>query len=178
MGCLLGASWGMAWIAMVPLLMTVWMVHATHVKRGTWVERLVLITYWILLTGLLLSPNPLALFHLRPVLSHVPDRGIHFAFFVILAVLAWTCRWPLRRRTLFILLVAYGLAVESLQAIVPPRTVEFLDYVENLAGVFAGSALWWGWQAVIARKCPAESGGKAATKADVPLHPEVERVDS
>jgi VanZ family protein len=169
----------MAWMAMVPLLMTVWMVRSARVPPGTLVGRLLFTAYWILLTALLLSPNPGALFHLRPMLlSHIPGRGIHFAFFVVLAVLAWACRLPLRWATLAILLVAYGLIVESLQAIVPPRQVEFLDYVENLAGVFAGSALWWCWQAMWRRRCPAEGGGEATTTDGAPLHPEIERVDN
>jgi len=109
--------------------------------------RLVLGAYWGGLTLLLLAPNPLALFGLGHSGLHVPNRGVHFSFFCVLGLLAMFAR-PRRLApgwTLAILL-AYGLTVETLQVFVPPRTVEFLDYLENITGVLLGAALWWAGQ--------------------------------
>ena len=169
--------WGAAWIAIVPLLMGVWMTHSARADVRAWIGRLVFTVYWLLLTILLVVPNPIALFRLRPVLSHVPERGVHFAFFAVLAVLACACRFPIRRSLLIVILAVYGLAVESLQDLVPPRQVELLDYVENLLGVVAGNALWWGALAVWGWVNLAGAGARPMMNAVGPLHAEVERMD-
>ena len=49
----------------------------------------------------------------------------------------------MRFRVLTGLLVAYALLTEGLQAIIPDRTVELLDLIENLFGLAAGTAIWW-----------------------------------
>ena len=100
--------------------------------------------YWILLTVLLLVPHPLGLLGLTKSpwpLSH--DRGVHFALFLALTLLADVCRWAIRPRWFFGLLVAYAITVELLQAFVPPRTVEVLDLVENLLGIAVGTGVFW-----------------------------------
>jgi VanZ family protein len=62
--------------------------------------------------------------------------------FVLLALLVRASRLPLRRGTLVGLLVGYAIVTESLQVFVPTRTVELLDFVENLIGLAAGWGLW------------------------------------
>lgn len=101
--------------------------------------------YWSLLTVLLLTPHPAAVFGLRQ-LPTFPwgDRGTHFVAFTILTLGGLGSQWPRRlawRRVLALLI--YGLAAESLQGFVPPRAVEFLDYTENLLGVGLGAAVYW-----------------------------------
>jgi VanZ family protein len=106
---------------------------------------LVCLAYWSFLTALLLVPDPAALVGLERVPIFPWGKiGIHFTAFTILAVLVHATRWPKPPgRVLTALLVFYGLATESLQALVPPRTCRLMDYVENLAGVAAGSGIYW-----------------------------------
>ena len=108
-------------------------------------RRLICFGYWTLLTVLLLAPNPAAIVGLRgaPVLPW-GDIGIHFTAFTILTLLVYGVRWPKGPGWLTVLLLlGYGAATESLQALVPPRTVEVKDYIENFLGVAAGSGIYW-----------------------------------
>jgi hypothetical protein len=108
--------------------------------------RLLLVSaYWVLLSVLLLAPDPAAVLGFLKA-SDLPKNGtgVHFAAFFILSVLVCAARWPRRPGWLVVaLLVGYGLAIESLQAFVPPRAVELRDYAENTLGVLAGAGLWW-----------------------------------
>jgi VanZ family protein len=63
--------------------------------------------------------------------------------FLALTLLVDLCRWAIAPRWFLGLLTAYAIAVELLQAVVPPRTVEALDLVENLLGVAVGTAAYW-----------------------------------
>jgi VanZ family protein len=106
---------------------------------------LICVGYWGLLTVLLLTPYPAAVLGLRK-LPTFPwgDIGTHFVAFTILTLVVLGSRWPKRLAWRLVLaLLAYGLAAESLQAFVPPRAVEFLDYVENLLGVGVGTVIYW-----------------------------------
>jgi VanZ family protein len=102
--------------------------------------------YWGLLTVLLLTPNPARTIGL-PKATALPgiDIGIHFAAFTILALLVHVARWP--KKTIgwpgLAVLLLYGIVTESLQWFVPSRTVEWLDYGENLLGVGVGTGLCW-----------------------------------
>lgn len=109
--------------------------------------RIMSLVYWTLLSVLLLVPNPAALvFNLRPVREATEMRGVHFLGFALLALLAHAARWPFSRRLLWTLLVAYALATESLQWLVPHRLVDPLDYAENLLGLAFGAALFWAFR--------------------------------
>lgn len=106
---------------------------------------LVCLGYWGLLTVLLLAPHPAGVVGLQriPVFPW-GDVGIHFTAFTLLSLLAHGAQWPRRLAwRLVVVLLAYGIATESLQAFVPPRTVELLDYIENILGVLAGSGVYW-----------------------------------
>jgi VanZ family protein len=111
------------------------------------VRRVLVLTclaYWAFLTVLLLTPDPAAVVGLKQVpVFPWGDVGIHFSFFTILAILVHAIRWPKRPDWPILVLLVYGIATESLQAFVPPRTVELMDYVENIAGVAFGSAVVW-----------------------------------
>ena len=108
------------------------------------VLRVACIGYWAAVTVLLLVPDPLALLALQenpwPLSS---DRGIHFSLFLALTLLVDMCRWAIPPRWVFALLVVYATATEFLQALVPPRTVDPVDLLENLLGVAVGTAIYW-----------------------------------
>ena len=101
--------------------------------------------YWVLLSVLLLVRDPASILGFLHA-PRVPTNGIglHFAALLVLSVLVCAARWPRRPGWFMVaLLVGYGLVIESLQALVPPRTVELLDYIENTLGVLAGAGIWW-----------------------------------
>lgn len=105
--------------------------------------RVVCVAYWALLSVLLLAQDPFALFGVPRPPGPPGNRGAHFLFFTLLALLAHASRWPMRFPVLTGLLVAYAFLTEGLQTLVPHRTVELLDLVENLLGLAAGTAIWW-----------------------------------
>jgi hypothetical protein len=101
--------------------------------------------YWALLTVLLLVSDPASVVGMQRVPSFFgSDVGIHFTAFTILAVVVNAARWPKQPRWWIpALLMLYGIATESLQYFVPPRSVELMDYTENIVGVAFGSAVYW-----------------------------------
>jgi len=99
--------------------------------------------YSVLLTMLLLSRDPSRFVGEEIWLLHMLDSIAHLASFLVLAVLALAPKWPLPRWTVILGLVAYGGATESLQQLVPGRTGEWADLLQNLAGIAAGAAIWW-----------------------------------
>ncbi len=108
-------------------------------------RRMLCVTYWAVLTVLLLVPHPMALLGIsRLPATMAIDRGVHFALFLILTVLVHASRWPIRPVVFVQILVVYGVASELLQWLVPPRSVELLDLMENLLGIAMGTILsWW-----------------------------------
>lgn len=101
--------------------------------------------YWGLLTVLQLVPAPAKAIGLPQGAGFLGiDVGIHFTAFTILTLLVLGARWPdgISWPVLAVLLL-YGLTVETLQALVPSRTVELRDYLENVLGVAAGTGLYW-----------------------------------
>ncbi|MGQ9575999.1 MAG: VanZ family protein [Thermoguttaceae bacterium] len=112
-----------------------------------WLRRVACLAYWAFLTVLLLVPHPLALLGLKRSPWVLPeDRGVHFLLFLVLTLLVDTCRWAIRPLWFFLMLVGYALAMELLQALVPPRTVELFDLIENLSGIAVGTAIYWAAQ--------------------------------
>ena len=105
------------------------------------VFRLLSLAYGTMLTVLLLVPNPGALFGLPPS-GFQPRWGVHFIFFVGITFLVLGSRFFRRSATALALLVGYAIVIESLQVLVPLRTVELKDYAENLGGIVVGTLLW------------------------------------
>ncbi|MHC4402727.1 MAG: VanZ family protein [Planctomycetota bacterium] len=107
--------------------------------------RTVCVAYLGVLTFLLLTPDPFALIGLR--LPPGPSGGItiHFLSFAILSLLVCASRWPVRRGVLAGALLCYAILTETLQATIPNREVQLLDYLENLLGLVAGIGIWWAW---------------------------------
>lgn len=107
--------------------------------------RLASAVYWLVLTAMLLLPDPWALLGMKgPVdTSDKSDvRVVHFLLFTGLTVLVHAGRWPVRRGLLVGLLLAYAIGTESSQAFIPMRTVDPIDFLENLLGIAAGVAVW------------------------------------
>jgi VanZ family protein len=105
--------------------------------------RLALVGYALVLSFLLLAPEPLKLLGLSSPRGGSSLRMVHFFLFAVLGFLVFASRWPARRGLMIGLLVAYALVTETLQGVIPNRTVELLDYLENLLGLAAGGAAWW-----------------------------------
>ena len=97
-----------------------------------WPIRVGFALYLVLLTTLLLVPDPLALLGIKELPGPDKGRGVHFCAFALLGLLALASRLPLGTGRL-VSLVLYALA-ETLQMLVESRSVELLDYV-NLAGL-------------------------------------------
>ncbi len=71
----------------------------------------------------------------------------------MLGLLVHVSRWPKGPGWTLPVLLAYAVATESLQALVPPRTVQLADYAENVLGIAVGSAVYWTvWRVVLGRK--------------------------
>lgn len=101
--------------------------------------------YWVLLTVLLLVPDPTGAVGLdRAVVFPWGDFGIHFTAFTILTLLVHGSRWPKGIGCpILAVLLAYGITTESLQWFVPSRVVQPLDYTENILGIVAGTGMYW-----------------------------------
>ena len=101
--------------------------------------------YWLLLTVLLLVPNPAALFGLHAVPIFPWGKfGIHLGFFTVLGFLANATRWPKRPSwPLIVFLIVYGITTESLQLFVPHRSARVMDGIENILGIALGTAVYW-----------------------------------
>ena len=103
------------------------------------------ICYWLLLTVLLLVPNPAALVGLHAVPIFPWGKfGIHLSFFTVLGFLANATRWPKRLcLPMIVFLMVYGITTESLQLFIPHRTARVMDAIENILGIATGSAIYW-----------------------------------
>jgi hypothetical protein len=112
------------------------------------VSLLALVAYLAVLSYGLLSPDPFQIAGEHGIqwrsfyFEHVEPIG-HWIAFAPLGFLGCVSDWPLRRITRFGLLVCYALASEGLQHFLPPRTVDWRDLVQNLAGLVTGAAVWW-----------------------------------
>ena len=105
--------------------------------------RLICAAYCVLMTVLLLIPNPLGLLGIRRIASGSGGSGVHLVIFTVLTVLVLASRWPIGSLLLAGLLVGYAIATELLQLLVPMRALEPYDMVENLLGLAAGAGIWW-----------------------------------
>lgn len=107
-----------------------------------WKPRLACLAYCLVLTWLLLAPDPAALLGLPFLLGIGGVIGVHFTAFAVLGILVAASWLPLRRVLLAGLLFLYAVGVEFLQFSSPPRSVEIRDLLQNLLGLSAGVALW------------------------------------
>ncbi len=107
------------------------------------VLRMACAAYWLLLSLLLLLPDPYALLGIERFPGPSGGRFVHFAFFTMLALLVHASRLPIGRVLLWSTIAAYAVAVELLQWLVPHRVVDVVDLAENLLGLVAGTGIWW-----------------------------------
>ncbi len=100
--------------------------------------------YWVLLTVLLLVPDPAGLLglHVRPAFPW-GKFGVHLMFFTVLGFLANAVRWPKRPGwPMLVFLMVYGITTESLQLFVPHRHACVMDAFENILGITLGAAIY------------------------------------
>ena len=101
--------------------------------------------YLVLLTVLLLTPDPMAVFRPERELYGIISWLMPSVHFLTMALLAWltlAARWPLSLGWVVALLILYAVGTEGLQALVPTRTPSLADVFQNLIGIATGSAVW------------------------------------
>lgn len=83
------------------------------------------------------------------------EPAAHFLFFMPLAMLALSARLPIHGGTLAVILVTYAFGTELAQELIPNRSTETADFVQDLVGLSVGAALWvtlhymWGrWRGI------------------------------
>lgn len=113
--------------------------------------RLACVAYWLMLTVLLLVPDPIKLLGLKRATVAAMGQGTHFFFFLALAVLVSASRWPIRGGVLAAALVGFAFVTEGLQWFVPRRHVDPIDLIENLAGLLAGVLIWQAFSKMTAK---------------------------
>jgi VanZ family protein len=105
--------------------------------------RVACIAYLLLLTFLLVVPEPLRLFGITQLPGPPSHRGAHFVLFAPFGLLAMASRWPLPRPWLVGTLLGYAVLTELIQACIPNRAPELFDVIENILGLAAGMAVCW-----------------------------------
>jgi VanZ family protein len=105
--------------------------------------------YFVFLTLLLVTPDPLGLFTFgerlpRPKLaSSINDKVAHAGTFaVLIGLIIWSMRGK-RLIACFAAVAFYGAATEVIQAFVPNRTADVLDWLADVAGAAVGLVLLW-----------------------------------
>jgi len=105
------------------------------------------LVYFAALTFLLLTRDPFRVARVYPV-SHSLLVQLkpyaHFLSFTLLAVLAFSVSWPVRRRTVLAILLGYAAASECVQWFVG-RSPEFTDFFQDAIGILAGATICWGF---------------------------------
>jgi len=105
--------------------------------------------YFAVLTVGLVTPDPMGVARGRQswlhdwYLAYLEPIG-HLLGFTALGFLGAASRWPWSGTTRLIVLAFYAVGTEAWQMLVPPRTPEWKDVVQNLAGIGIGALLWWG----------------------------------
>lgn len=115
--------------------------------RLMWATRVVCIGYFVFLTLLLLTQDPLRLIGAGrelPWLLRTMLPLAHAISFLVLAALALIARWPVPRWSIVLALMIYGGMTEIVQGCVPHRTPEWTDWFQDLAGIALGAACCWG----------------------------------
>jgi VanZ family protein len=105
--------------------------------------RVVCVAYWIFLTSLLLTSDPMRLVGVRddvPTLMRLLLPASHFLSFLVLTVLTLMVRWPAPRWGIAALLVLYGGLTEVAQSFTPVRTAEWADWLQDMVGIAVGVA--------------------------------------
>jgi hypothetical protein len=104
------------------------------------------IAYLVGLTWLLVMKAPFLFLGRQPGIGPLAlslEPVAHLASFALLTVLALWARWPIPRWALCLGLAGYGLGTELFQALLPWRTADPVDFLQDLGGIAAGGILAW-----------------------------------
>ena len=108
--------------------------------------------YVVFLTSLLLTADPMGMIGAWGEAAELLKRLMpiaHLLSFFVLTVLFWVARWPVPRWILIASLIVYGGITEIVQGFLPPRTPDWMDWFQDVAGVMAGVGFCWGWSALM-----------------------------
>lgn len=106
--------------------------------------RFLCLGYSIYLTALLLTADPAQLVGgSLPGFLRSTMPVAHLLSFFVLAVLALAIRWPAPRWAVVIILVIYGGLTEIAQGFLPPRTPDWMDWFQDVAGITVGAVSCW-----------------------------------
>jgi VanZ family protein len=106
--------------------------------------RLICLGYLVYLTALLWTADPTRLVGDEVAGFMHPFMPVaHLLSFTVLAVLALVTRWPAPRWAIVVLLAMYGGMTEIVQGFLPPRTPDWMDWLQDLAGIGVGAASCW-----------------------------------
>lgn len=115
-----------------PLLSALHHAFTTAAGRTAW--RVMLALLVIIITALALVPAP------PPTLSTGWDKANHALAFAALAFASVWAAWPQPRRwaLLFVVVLAYGGAIEIAQSFLPPREADWADLAADAVGIALG----------------------------------------
>jgi VanZ family protein len=107
--------------------------------------RALALVYLILVTLLLLSPDPAKLVPYQSVWAIVAWLApwAHFLAFFSLTLLALAPRWPAPRWAVVLILALYAGGTELAQKMSPTRAAEWKDWFQDLGGVALGAVVCW-----------------------------------
>ena len=101
--------------------------------------RLLTLSYWIVLSSLLVAPQQSAMTVANWVaLGSMDDFAVHLCALALLAVMTCACRLPFRAITIISVLCGYAVLAEAVQAFSPGRCATFSDIGANVLGVAGG----------------------------------------
>ena len=78
-----------------------------------------------------------------PVSIAAPIFRLNFVVTSVLAILVLSADWRVARATLVALMIAYGAGTELVQGLLPYRSCELADWLNDVAGIVAGTAMLW-----------------------------------
>jgi hypothetical protein len=112
------------------------------------------VAYVVVLSYLLVARDPACFLPGQGGLDVLSGNVIvvaHLLGFSVLTLLVLAARWPVPTWTQYRFLAAYGLGTELIQAFLPWRSAEMGDLLQDLAGIAAGSAVYYGLAAGVRR---------------------------
>lgn len=110
------------------------------------IMRTLCIVYLITLTFLLVTSNPVRILGLPEDLPFWLGQLLtisHFLSFLLLSVLCLTTRWPVPRWSVVLFLSLYAAVTELVQGLVPVRTPQWEDLLQDMGGIMVGAAGCW-----------------------------------
>ncbi len=138
--------------------------EASQLAGGVTAAKLLRIAYAVSFMFLLLSGTPVRLLRETPSAAvwwrELSGLG-HFFGFLVLGVLLLSVKWPIGRRATLIGLVAFAAGTELVQAMLPMRVADPVDFLLNLAGLTCAAAICRWWPASPAPAEPAAPAGLA-----------------